>query len=189
MNELQGNYNATGMRFGIVISRFNEYIGKNLLNGAIDALVRHGATQEDITIAWVPGAFETPLIAGEMARSQQFDAIICLGVVIRGATTHYDYVAGQNAAGIAKASSEHSLPILYGVLTCETIEQAIERAGTKAGNKGFEVAMGAIELVDLMHQIKGLGAANKFTCCAKRDGLTQRSQRELHEVAESEKRL
>jgi 6,7-dimethyl-8-ribityllumazine synthase len=153
MKEFQGHLNATGMRFGIVVSRFNEVISKSLLSGSMDALLRHGARRDDIVIAWVPGAFEIPLVAKKMAKSGQYDALICLGAVIRGSTAHFDFVAGQNAAGINNVALESELPVLYGVLTCDTIEQALERAGSKAGNKGFDVAMGAIEMVDLLRQL------------------------------------
>jgi 6,7-dimethyl-8-ribityllumazine synthase len=156
LKELHGHLNATGMRFGIIISRFNELIGKNLLAGCIDGLLRHGANREKIVIAWVPGAFETPVAAKKMAQTEQFDALICLGVVIRGATTHYDFVAGQNAAGINKAATDCVIPVMYGVLTCDNIEQALERSGSKSGNKGYDVAVGAIEMVDLFRQIDSL---------------------------------
>jgi len=153
----EGNLIGVGLKFGIVVSRFNDTIGKELLRGAQDALIRHGVAAEDIDIAWVPGAFEIPLVAKRMADRignppdhSYYNAIICLGVVIRGATAHFDYVAGQVASGIASASLSTSLPILFGVLTTENIEQAVERAGTKAGNKGAEAATAAIEMANLM---------------------------------------
>jgi 6,7-dimethyl-8-ribityllumazine synthase len=155
----EGNLIGSGLKFGIVVSRFNDAIGMELLRGAQDALIRHGVAAEDIDIAWAPGAFEIPLVAKWMADRRgdppstsdkpRYDAIICLGVVIRGATTHYDYVAGQAASGIASASLSTGLPILFGVLTTETIEQAVERAGTKAGNKGADAATAAIEMANL----------------------------------------
>jgi 6,7-dimethyl-8-ribityllumazine synthase len=153
----EGNLIGGGMKFGIVVSRFNDTIGKELLRGAQDALIRHGVAAEDIDIAWVPGAFELPLVAKRMAERRgnppdqsYYNAIICLGVVIRGATAHFDYVAGQAASGVAAASLSTGLPILFGVLTTENIEQAVERAGTKAGNKGAEAATAAIEMADLL---------------------------------------
>ena len=147
---LEGNLIGTGLKFGIVISRFNDAIGKELLRGAEDALIRHGVVATDMDIAWVPGAFEIPLIAKRMAESGRYNAIICLGVVIRGATAHFDYVAGQVASGITSAALSSGVPMLFGVLTTENIEQAVERAGTKAGNKGAEAAMAAIEMANLL---------------------------------------
>lgn len=149
MQEYYGTLNAEGMSFGIVIARFNELVTKNLLSGAIDCLIRHGADEDNIDIAWVPGSFEIPLIAKHMAMSSKYDAIICLGAVIRGATDHYEYVAGQAAAGIAKTSLDSGTPVIFGLLTTDTVEQAIERSGTKAGNKGYDAAMTAIEMVSL----------------------------------------
>lgn len=149
----EGQLVASDLRFAIVVSRFNEFISKELLTGAQDALRRHGASEEQIDVAWVPGAFEIPLIADQLAATKRYDAIIALGVVIRGATTHYDYVCNEVAKGIAAANIRHQLPILFGVLTTENIEQAIERAGSKAGNKGFEVAVNAIEMASLQKQI------------------------------------
>ena len=146
----EGNLIGTGLKFGIVISRFNDAIGKELLRGAEDALIRHGVVATDMDIAWVPGAFEIPLIAKRMAESGRYNAIICLGVVIRGATAHFDYVAGQVASGITSAALSSGVPMLFGVLTTENIEQAVERAGTKAGNKGAEAAMAAIEMANLL---------------------------------------
>lgn len=147
---IEGMLTGRDRRFGIVISRFNEFIGGKLLEGALDALRRHEVATEDITTVWCPGAFEIPLVAKTLAESGRVDAVICLGVVIRGATSHYDYVAGEAAKGIAQVSLQTGVPIAFGVLTTETIEQAIERAGTKAGNKGFEAAMTAIEMANLL---------------------------------------
>lgn len=145
-----GHYIGTGLKMGIVISRFNDAIGKELLAGAQDTLVRHGVAEADIDVAWVPGAFEIPLIAQKMGSSGRYAAVICLGVVIRGATTHYDHVAGGVSSGVAAAGLAAGVPILLGVLTTETIEQAMERAGTKAGNYGSSVARSAIEMANLM---------------------------------------
>ena len=142
-----------GMKVGIVAARFNEIIVNKLLGGAVDGLVRHGVEEENITAAWVPGAFEIPLIAKKMAKSGKYDAIICLGAVIRGATSHYDYVCNEVSKGIASVSLESEIPVMFGVVTTENIEQAIERAGTKAGNKGYDCALGAIEMVNLVRQI------------------------------------
>lgn len=150
---LEGMLTGRDRRFGIVISRFNEFIGSKLLDGALDALRRHEVTADNITIAWCPGAFEIPLVASKLARTGQFDALICLGAVIRGATPHFDYVAGEATKGIAQTSLELGVPIAFGVLTTESIEQAIERAGTKAGNKGVEAAMSAIEMANLLAEI------------------------------------
>lgn len=149
----EGNLIGTGLKFGIVISRFNDAIGKELLRGAQDALIRHGVAGDDIDIAWTPGAFEIPLVAKRLAESGRYNAVICLGVVIRGATAHFEYVAGQAASGIAAAALSTGVPILFGVLTTENIEQAVERAGTKAGNKGAEAAMAAIEMANLLQTI------------------------------------
>jgi 6,7-dimethyl-8-ribityllumazine synthase len=156
----EGTLIGDGLKFGIIVSRFNDTIGKELLRGAQDTLIRHGVAAEDIDIAWVPGAFEIPLVAKRMADlrgdpsdHQYYNAIICLGVVIRGATAHFDYVAGQVASGIASAALSTGVPILFGVLTTENIEQAVERAGTKAGNKGAEAAMAAIEMANLLHTL------------------------------------
>jgi 6,7-dimethyl-8-ribityllumazine synthase len=150
---IEGLLQAGGKRFGIVAGRFNELISRKLLEGAIDCLVRHNAQHEDVTIVWVPGAFEIPVAARKMAESGKYDALICLGAVIRGSTPHFDYVATQVAKGVAAVSLETAKPVAFGVLTTDTIEQAIERAGTKAGNKGFEAAMTAIEMADLMGKI------------------------------------
>lgn len=150
----EGNYLGSGLKFGIVAARFNEFISNKLLGGAYDALHRHGVTESDITTAWVPGSFEIPLIAQKMAETGKYDAIICLGAVIRGSTSHYDLVCNEAAKGIAQVSLKTGIPVMFGVITTENIEQAVERAGTKAGNKGFDVAMGAIEMVNLIKQIK-----------------------------------
>lgn len=144
-----------GMKVGIVASRFNEIIVNKLLGGALDGLVRHGVEEENITAAWVPGAFEIPVAASKMAQSGKYDAVICVGAVIRGDTSHYDYVCNEVSKGIAQVSMGNGLPVMFGVLTCENIEQAIERAGTKAGNKGAECANGAIEMVNLMRELEG----------------------------------
>lgn len=153
MNTLEGKLVAQDMKVGIVAARFNEFITSKLLSGAIDGLVRHGVKEEDITTAWVPGAFEIPLIAGKMAKSGKYDAIICVGAVIRGATSHYDYVCNEVSKGIAQVALQSDIPVLFGVVTTDTIEQAIERAGTKAGNKGYDCALSAIEMVNLIRQI------------------------------------
>ncbi len=142
-----------GLRFGLVISRFNEFITKKLLEGAQDALLRHGVSQADIEIAWVPGSFEIPLIAKKLAQSKKYDAVICLGAVVRGGTPHFEYIATEVTKGVAKVSLETGLPVIYGVITADTLEQAIERAGTKMGNKGFEAAENAIEMANLLKSI------------------------------------
>ncbi|AIZ79210.1 6,7-dimethyl-8-ribityllumazine synthase [Actinobacillus pleuropneumoniae] len=153
MAKITGNLVATGLKFGIVTARFNDFINDKLLSGAIDTLVRHGADENDIDTAWVPGAFEIPLVAKKMATSGKYDAVICLGTVIRGSTTHYDYVCNEAAKGIGAVALETGVPVIFGVLTTENIEQAIERAGTKAGNKGSECALGAIEMVNVLKAI------------------------------------
>ena len=153
MNVLEGKMVAEGIKIGIVASRFNEFIVSKLIAGAKDALVRHNVKDDDITLAWVPGAFEIPVVAKKMAKSGKYDAIICLGTVIRGATSHYDYVCNEVSKGIAAASMETEIPIMFGIVTTENIEQAIERAGTKAGNKGYDCALGAIEMINLMKQM------------------------------------
>jgi len=150
---IEGMLNGARKRFGIVASRFNELIVRKLLEGAMDCLIRHGADPEAITVVWVPGAFEIPDIAQKMARSKKFDAVICLGAVIRGGTPHFDYVAAEVSKGIAKVSLDENMPVVFGVLTTDTIEQAIERAGAKAGNKGWNAALSAIEMVDLFGKI------------------------------------
>lgn len=150
MKVFEGNLVGTGLKIGIVVARFNEFITSKLLSGAKDGLVRHGVSDQDIDVAWVPGAFELPLIAKKMAESQKYDAVIALGTVIRGSTTHYDYVCNEAAKGIANASFQTGIPVIFGVITTENIEQAIERAGTKAGNKGYEAALSAIEMSNLI---------------------------------------
>lgn len=150
----EGTLSAKGLKFAIVVSRFNEFITTKLLSGAEDALRRHGARDQDIDIAWVPGAFEIPVIADQLAASRKYDAIITLGAVIRGATDHYDYVCSEVAKGVSTASLRNHLPVIFGVLTVDNIEQAIERAGTKAGNKGWEAAVSAIEMANLIQQIQ-----------------------------------
>ena len=142
-----------GMKVGIVAARFNEIIVNKLLGGAVDGLVRHGVEEENTTAAWVPGAFEIPLTAQKMAQSGKYDAVICLGTVIRGATSHYDYVCAEVSKGIAAVSLEAQIPVMYGVVTTDNIEKAIERAGTKAGNKGYDCALGAIEMINLTRQL------------------------------------
>jgi 6,7-dimethyl-8-ribityllumazine synthase len=154
MKTYEGNLVAKEIKVGIVAARFNEFITSKLLGGAIDGLKRHDVKEEDISIAWVPGAFEIPLIASKMAKSGKYDAVICLGAVIRGSTTHYDYVCSEVSKGIATVSLGSDIPVMFGVLTTENIEQAIERAGTKAGNKGYDCAVGAIEMVNLIREIE-----------------------------------
>ncbi|MBQ1688175.1 MAG: 6,7-dimethyl-8-ribityllumazine synthase [Lachnospiraceae bacterium] len=154
INYVEGKLVAKdGMKVGIVAARFNEFIVSKLLGGAIDGLVRHGVAEENITVAWVPGAFEIPAVAQKMAQSKEYDAIICLGTVIRGATTHYDYVCNEVSKGVAQVGLQTGIPVLFGVVTTENIEQAIERAGTKAGNKGYDCALSAIEMVNVMAQL------------------------------------
>ncbi len=155
MKEYKGRLIASqSTRFGIVVARFNELITKSLLSGALEMFERYRIPNHNITIAWVPGSFEIPLVAKQMAISEQFDAILCLGAIIRGATAHFDYVASQTSSSIAHLSLEFNLPVIFGVLTTDTIEQALERAGTKAGNKGSEAAQAAIEMIDLLQQMK-----------------------------------
>jgi len=151
---LEGQLVANGKKFGIVASRFNDFITKKLLEGCIDALLRHGAKDSELEVAWVPGAFEVPLVAKKMANSKKYDAVICLGTVIRGETPHFDYVASEVAKGIAHVSLDSNVPTIFGIITAENIEQAIERAGTKDGNKGKDAAVTAIEMVNLLTQIK-----------------------------------
>ena len=154
MNVFEGKVVSEGMKVGIVAARFNEFIVSKLVAGAQDALVRHDVKEEDIDLAWVPGAFEIPLIASKMAKSGKYDAVIALGAVIRGSTTHYDYVCSEVSKGIANVSLNSDIPVMFGVITTENIEQAIERAGTKAGNKGYDCALGAIEMVYLIRNIE-----------------------------------
>ena len=154
MKTFEGSLVAkNNMKVGIVAARFNEFITSKLLGGAMDGLLRHGVNEEDIKVAWVPGAFEIPLIAGKMAKSGKYDAVICLGAVIRGSTSHYDLVCYEVAKGIAQVSLASDVPVMFGVVTTDTIEQAIERAGTKAGNKGYDCALGAVEMVNLIQEI------------------------------------
>ena len=150
MKTLEGNVIGKGLKVGIVAARFNEFIVNKLIGGAEDALVRHGVDTKDVELAYVPGAFEIPIVAQKMAASGKYDAVICLGAVIRGATSHYDYVCNEVSKGIASVSLQSKIPVMFGVLTTDNIEQAIERAGSKAGNKGYECAVGAIEMVNLM---------------------------------------
>lgn len=154
MKVYEGNLISNEIRVGIVASRFNEFITAKLLSGALDGLKRHGVKEEEINIAWIPGAFEIPLIASKMAKSGKYDAVLCLGAVIRGNTSHYDYVCSEVSKGIASVSLESNIPVMFGVLTTENIEQAIERAGTKAGNKGYDCALAAIEMVNLINEIE-----------------------------------
>ncbi|HHW44078.1 MAG TPA: 6,7-dimethyl-8-ribityllumazine synthase [Desulfotomaculum sp.] len=149
----EGHLVGQGLRFGLVVGRFNEFITNKLLTGALDALHRHGVADQNIEIAWVPGAFEIPLVARRMVALQRFDAVICLGAVIRGATPHFDYVAAEVAKGVAKVGLDTGVPTIFGVITADTIEQAIERAGTKAGNKGWDAAQAAIEMASLMRNL------------------------------------
>ena len=153
MKVYEGKLVSEGVKVGIVVARFNEFITSKLLGGAIDGLKRENVKEENIEVAWVPGAFEIPLIAKKMADSKKYDAIVCLGAVIRGATSHYDYVCAEVSKGVAQVSLNAGIPVMFGVLTTDTIEQAVERAGTKAGNKGFECAQGAIEMVNLINEL------------------------------------
>lgn len=153
MSVFEGKVVSENIKIGIVAARFNEFITSNLLSGAIDGLERHNVAKNDIDVAWVPGAFEIPLIAKKMAESGKYDAVICLGAVIRGATSHYDYVCNEVSKGVASVSLSSGIPVMFGVVTTENIEQAIERAGTKAGNKGYDCALGAIEMVNLIREI------------------------------------
>ena len=153
MNVFEGKVVSEGMKVGIVAGRFNEFITSKLVGGAMDGLLRHDVKDEDVDIAWVPGAFEIPLVASKMAKSGKYDAVICLGAVIRGDTTHYDYVCNEVSKGIATVSLESGIPVMFGVLTTENIEQAIARAGSKGGNKGYDCALGAVEMVNLLRTI------------------------------------
>lgn len=150
---IQGDLSAKGVKFGIVAARFNDFITARLLDGAIDALLRHGAVEADIEVVRVPGAYEIPLVAQQMARKKQYNAVICLGAVIRGATPHFEYVSAEVSKGVAAVSMETGIPVVFGVLTTDTIEQAVERAGTKSGNKGWDAAISAIEMANLMKQL------------------------------------
>lgn len=150
---LEGMLQGKGLKFGVVVSRFNEFFTVKLLEGAMDALVRHGVEEDDIEIAWTPGSFEIPLVAQKLAKSKKYDAVICLAALIRGGTPHFDYIAAEVTKGIAKVGLDTGLPVIYGVITTDTLEQAIERSGTKAGNKGFDAAMSAIEMANLLRVI------------------------------------
>jgi 6,7-dimethyl-8-ribityllumazine synthase len=151
---IEGNLIAKGKKFGIIASRFNDFITKELVSGCIDALIRHGVDDKDVSVVWVPGAFEIPTAAQKMSQAKSYDAVICLGTVIRGATPHFEYIASEVAKGVAKVSLDSGLPVVFGVITADTIEQAIERAGTKDGNKGRDAALSAIEMANLISQIK-----------------------------------
>lgn len=153
MTTIEGKLDAKGMKFGIVIARFNEFISGKLLAGCLDGLTRHGASENDIHVVWSPGSFEIPLLAKRLASSGNYDAVICLGAVIRGGTPHFEYVAAEVSKGVAHVSLDSQIPVIFGVLTTDNIEQAIERAGTKGGNKGFDAAVAAIEMVDVLRQI------------------------------------
>jgi 6,7-dimethyl-8-ribityllumazine synthase len=154
MKTYEGKLTIKGKKFFIIISRFNEFISKKLLDGALDALLRHGAAESDIELAWVPGAFEVPYLAKKVAETKRYDAVICLGTVIRGNTPHFNYIAAEAAKGIAQTALLTNVPIIFGILTTDTIEQAVERAGTKSGNKGFDAAVSAIEMVNLYGEIE-----------------------------------
>lgn len=154
INKIEGILNAKGRRFALVAGRFNELISNKLIEGAVDCLVRHEAKESDISLTWVPGSYEIPLVAKKLAHSGKFDAIICLGAVIRGGTPHFEYVASEVAKGIAQVTLESNVPVIFGIITSDTIEQAIERAGTKAGNRGWDAALSAIEMADLMTKLK-----------------------------------
>ena len=154
MKVYEGKLVSDKQKYGIIVGRFNEFIGGKLLGGALDALKRHGASEDQVEVAWVQGAFEIPLIAKKMASSGRYDAVICLGAVIRGSTPHFDYVSSEVTKGVAHVSLDTGIPVIFGVLTTDTIEQAIERAGTKAGNKGFDAAVTAIEMVNLIEEIQ-----------------------------------
>lgn len=151
---IEGNLIAKGKKFGIVASRFNDFMTKELISGCLDTLVRHGAEDKDIVVTWVPGAFEIPPVAQRLAKSRAYDAVICLGTVIRGSTPHFEYIASEVAKGIARVSQDTEIPVIFGIITADTIEQAIERAGTKDGNKGRDAALSAIEMANLLSQIK-----------------------------------
>ena len=150
---IEGNLIAKGKKFGIVASRFNDFITKELVSGCLDTLVRHGADDKDLVVTWVPGAFEVPVVAQRLAKSRAYDALICLGTIIRGSTPHFDYIASEVAKGIARVSQDAGLPVIFGVITADTIEQAIERAGTKEGNKGKDAALNAIEMANLIEKL------------------------------------
>ena len=156
MKTFEGNVTGRGLKFAIVVARFNEFITSKLLGGALDTLKRHETPEENITVAWVPGSFEIPLVAKKFAESKKFDAVICLGAVIRGATTHYDYVCNEVSKGVAQVSLQTGVPTIFGVVTTENIQQAVERAGTKAGNKGSDAAMSAMEMANLLKAVENL---------------------------------
>lgn len=158
-NTYEGNLLAKGLRFAIVASRFNDLITRRLLSGALDALSRHGADEQQIDVAWVPGAFELPLVAQRLAQSESYDAVICLAAIIRGATPHFEYVAAEAAKGVAKVGLDTGVPTIYGIVTADSIEQAVERAGTKAGNRGADAARSAIEMANLMRSLPAKGLA------------------------------
>ncbi len=155
MNVFEGKLSADGMRFAIVVSRFNELVTRRLLEGALDGLRRHGADDDDVTVAWVPGAVEIPVVAAKLAASGDYDAVITLGAVVRGATSHFDYVNSMVASGVGRAASDSGVPVVFGVLTTDTMEQALDRAGGKVGNKGTEAAVTAVEMADLMRRLDG----------------------------------
>lgn len=170
VNHIEGRLSAEGRSFGIVASRFNDFVVKALLDGALEAIRRHGGDAGAVDVVWVPGSYEIPVVAKELALSGRYDAIICLGAVIRGATAHFDYVAGGVASGISSVALETGVPVIFGVITTETIEQAIERAGTKMGNKGFEAAVSAMEMADLMPQIRARSTEGERASLRDRSG-------------------
>lgn len=180
-NHIEGDLTAAGRRFGIVASRFNDFIVRPLLDGALDAIKRHGGDLSSVDVAWVPGSYEIPLAARRLAFSGRYDAVICLGAVIRGATAHFDYVAGGASSGVSNVALEADLPVIFGVITTETIEQAIERAGTKLGNKGFEAAATAIEMASLMAKI-GERTTQDGAPRSADDGRTQTGNPEMGRV-------
>ncbi|HKK10226.1 MAG TPA: 6,7-dimethyl-8-ribityllumazine synthase [Bacteroidales bacterium] len=153
MKKIEGKLNGKGLKVGIIVSRFNEFISGKLLEGSLDALRRHDTSEDDVEVAWVPGSYEIPFVAKKMAATEKYDAVICLGAVIRGSTPHFDYVSSEVAKGVAMVGLETGKPVIFGVLTTDSLEQAIERAGTKSGNKGFDAAMSAIEMANLMKEI------------------------------------
>ncbi|MCF8304525.1 MAG: 6,7-dimethyl-8-ribityllumazine synthase [Bacteroidales bacterium] len=153
MKIIEGKLSGKGLKFGIVVSRFNEFISSKLLGGTLDALKRHDTEEDDVETVWVPGSYEIPLMAKKMAKSGKYDAVICLGAVIRGSTPHFDYVANEVAKGVAQVGLETEMPVIFGIITTDTLDQAIERAGTKSGNKGFDAAMSAIEMANIMKQL------------------------------------
>lgn len=154
MKTYEGKLTGKGLKFGVVVSRFNEFLSTRLLHGALDALKRHGTGEKDIDVAWAPGSFEIPLVAKRMAASDRYDAIVCLGAVLRGDTPHFDYICAEVTKGVARVSMDENMPVAFGVITADTIEQAIERAGTKSGNKGFQAATSALEMANLLKEVK-----------------------------------